>query len=287
MVLDSSGFGIIGGDRRQLALAESIAADGFRVLAYGFENAEFTGQVQKADLQETTKVCDKLLLPLPVTADGRTLKAEFAQKQIPLNDTLAQQLKGHMVFGGKVARALQACPQMADLQIRDYSVREDFAVRNAAVTAEGAIAYAMREYAGTINGSRCLIAGAGRIGSQLAPRLRALGADVTATYRRAVTAAHIEAMGCHALPVEKLAQGGSYEIIFNTVPAEIFTDSVLTAFACGTLLIDLSSAPGGVDMVAAGKHGIRALHAFALPAKVAPRTAGEIIKQTVYQMMKE
>lgn len=37
----------------------------------------------------------------------------------------------------------------------DYYTREDFAVKNTVPTAEGALEIAMREYAGTINGSNC------------------------------------------------------------------------------------------------------------------------------------
>ncbi|MDD3261364.1 MAG: dipicolinate synthase subunit DpsA [Oscillospiraceae bacterium] len=287
MRIDRSSFGILGGDRRQLALAESIAGDGFTVVACGFENAEFSDDIQKADLRKTAAACGTLLLPLPVTVDGKNLKAEYADDPIPLDEAFAAALSGHCVYGGMLGRALAACPQLEEVEMQDYYAREDFALRNAAVTAEGALEFAMREYPGTICGSRCLVAGFGRIGSQLAPRLRALGAEVSATARRPETAALIEAAGCRVLPIAQLESGGSYDILFNTIPAEVFTRRVLSAYPRGMLLIDLSSAPGGVDMAAAKKLGLCALHAFSLPAKVAPRAAGEIIKQTVYQMMKE
>lgn len=287
MMIDRSSFGVIGGDRRQLALAESIAEDGFTVYASGFENADFSEDVQKADLRKTVSACTVLLLPLPVTTDEAAVKAEYSNHPIVLNEDFAQLLAGHRVFGGMIGKALAACPQLEEVDIKDYYAREDFALRNAAVTAEGAIECAMREYPGTICGSRCLLAGFGRIGSQLAPRLRALGAEVSVTARRSEVAAAIEAIGCHAVPITKLEDGGDYDILFNTVPAVLFTRRVLSVYPRGTLLIDLSSAPGGVDMEAAKKLGICAVHAFSLPAKVAPRAAGEIIKQTVYEMMKE
>ncbi|MDD4807197.1 MAG: dipicolinate synthase subunit DpsA [Oscillospiraceae bacterium] len=288
MRINSSSFGILGGDRRQLALAESIAGDGFTVVTCGFENAEFLDtDIKKADLRRTAAMCGTLLLPLPVTIDGKNVKAEYAEYPIPLDETFVEALEGHRVYGGMLGRALAACPQLEDVPMEDYYAREDFALRNAAVTAEGALEFAMREYPGTLCGSRCLVAGFGRIGSQLAPRLRALGATVSVTVRRSETAALVEAAGCRPVPIEKLEDGGSYDIVFNTVPALIFTRHVLSTFPHGMLLIDLSSSPGGVDMPAAQKLGLRALHAFSLPAKVAPRAAGEIIKQTVYQMMRE
>ena len=42
-----------------------------------------------------------------------------------------------------------------DIDLLDYSQQEDFAINNAVPTAEGAIEIAMREYSGTINGSKC------------------------------------------------------------------------------------------------------------------------------------
>jgi dipicolinate synthase subunit A len=287
MMFERNNIGIIGGDQRQLALAESIAGDGYKVFACGFENADLTENVQKANLHRTVSVCSTLLLPLPVTIDGETVKAEYAEHPILLNQKFAEKIQNHRVFGGVTERALSMCPRLADLKLQNYYSREDFALRNAVVTAEGALQYAMQEFPGTICGSKCLVAGFGRIGSQLVPRLRALGADVTATTRKPQTAARIEALGCHFVPTDRLGDGGNYDILFNTVPAMLFTSDVLAAYPHGTLLIDLSSAPGGVDMAAAKKLGIAAMHAFSLPAKVAPRAAGEIIKRTVYEMMKE
>ena len=51
--------------------------------------------------------------------------------------------------------------------------------------------------------------------------------------------------------------------------------------------IDLASAPGGVDAEAAERLGIKVISALSLPGKVAPETAGEIIKNTVYNIIKE
>lgn len=287
MMIDRTRFGIVGGDKRQLALAESIAGDGFPVYACGFDNAVFDKDVRKAGLEATTAACDVLLLPLPVTADGSTLKAEYAAAPVALDEDFAARLAGRRVFGGMVQRAEAACPALADLHMRDYYAREEFALRNAAVTAEGALEYAMRESPGTICGSRCLVAGFGRIGSQLAPRLRALGAEVTVAARRPESLAAAEACGCAALHTSRLLEGGDYDILFNTVPSMLFTRGVLSRLPKGALLIDLSSAPGGVDMAAARMLGVHAVHAFSLPAKVAPRAAGEIIKHTVYNMLKE
>ena len=54
-----------------------------------------------------------------------------------------------------------------------------------------------------------------------------------------------------------------------------------------SLIIDLASAPGGIDREISEKLGIKTVQALSLPGKVAPKTAGEIIKTTIYNMMEE
>ena len=53
------------------------------------------------------------------------------------------------------------------------------------------------------------------------------------------------------------------------------------------LIIDLASAPGGVDFEAAHKFRLDAVRALSLPGKCAPKTAGEIIKTTVFNIIEE
>ena len=49
--------------------------------------------------------------------------------------------------------------------------------------------------------------------------------------------------------------------------------------------MNLSPLPSGVDFGAAEERGIRAIHALALPGKTAPETAGEIVAQSVREML--
>ncbi|HAH95888.1 MAG TPA: dipicolinic acid synthetase subunit A, partial [Firmicutes bacterium] len=53
----------------------------------------------------------------------------------------------------------------------------------------------------------------------------------------------------------------------------------------GVLIIDISSAPGGVDFLAAGRLGRKALLAPGLPGKVAPETAGNILASALPGMI--
>ena len=67
----------------------------------------------------------------------------------------------------------------------------------------------------------------------------------------------------------------------------IFDRKILEKLGTETILIDLASKPGGVDFKSAGEIGIKAIWALGLPGKTAPVTAGEIIAETVENIIKE
>lgn len=282
----SAGFGVLGGDRRQIYLAESLVREGYEVYTCGLDRAEFSDSVKKTSLDGLVSECEVVILPLPVTLDGTTLKTDYGTEQIMLDDSFAEKMRGKRVFGGMMERLYATSNIWKEITSADYYTREEFTVRNAVPTAEGAVEIAMREYPGTVCGSRCLVAGFGRVGKTLARTLFGLGARVTVAARKPADLAWIESLGCHPILTAQIG-GGNYNMIFNTIPAMIFSRHVLSELRGCSLLVDLASAPGGTDFDAAAKIGIKAILAPSLPGRVAPKTAGEIIKDTVCCMMGE
>lgn len=284
--MDSSvNIGVLGGDNRQIYLAESLVRDGYEVCACGFEQAEFSVGVQKTSLEELTDACGIIILPLPVTIDGVTLKAEYSDGRILLDDAFAEKMRGKRVFGGMMDRLYSTSEIWQEIDSADYYTRGEFTVKNAVPTAEGAIEIAMKEYVGTVSGSRCLVAGFGHVGKVLARMLLGIGAKVTVAARKPEDLAWIETIGCSAVQTAQI--GGGYDLVFNTIPAMIFSRHVLSSLRGCSLLVDLASAPGGVDFEAAEKIGIHAILCPSLPGRIAPKTSGEIIRDTVYCMMEE
>ncbi len=158
-------------------------------------------------------------------------------------------------------------------------------VGNAFLTAEGAVGMAIQEYEGAVNGSRCLVTGFGRIGKALCLDLKGLGAAVDCCARKSQDLTAIRALGCR--PLRYREAGGGYDLIFNTVPARVLTAQLLSRQRPDALIIELASRPGGVDLEAAARLGLRVREAPSLPGRMSPRTSGELIKETVYNMMEE
>ena len=270
-------FGIIGGDKRQLYCGKSAADDGYGVYICGFEKCDALLGMDISDIETTVRKSDAVILPLPATKDGVTLNAPLSDKMIQL-DALFEIIRNKPVFCG------MSLPFKKE-NVFDYSTREEFAVANAVPTSEGAIETAMLEYDGTINNSKCLVAGYGRIGRVLSDMLAGLGADVTVSARSLKDIEFIKARGFHAVSTNDIH--GKFDIIFNTVPHMIFNAHILAKTALNALVIDLASMPGGVDFSAAKRLNIKTVHALSLPGKVAPKSSGIIIKNAVYNIIRE
>lgn len=282
-------FGIIGGDKRQLAAARMIASDGYTIYLSCFEKLEqllgtFGGSL---GIEECILCSDVILLPLPVTKDGGTLNTPFAEKKVLLNDEFAKLFRGKIVFCPMKEKLIKSSRYWQDVKVYDFFNREEMQVCNAVPTAEGAIEIAMREYLGTINGSKCLITGYGRIGKVLAQMLKGIGADVFVSARRKESLAWIKLNGYTPVDNNNLINSGEFDIIFNTVPAQILDAHIMAKIATNALIIDLASLPGGVDFESAKRMGIPTIHALSLPGKVAPKTSGEIIKNTIFNILEE
>ena len=171
---------------------------------------------------------------------------------------------------------------------QDFLSREDFSVRNAVPTAEGAIQIAMENMSVTLHAARCLVIGYGRIGKILARMLRGLGAEVSVSARRAGDMAWLLAEGHAALDTTRLDGALSgFDVIFSTVPTLILGHPRLLELKKECLLVDLASPPGGIDKAAAGRLGLTCIHALSLPGIVAPQSAAGILRDTLYAILRE
>ena len=196
-------------------------------------------------------------------------------------------MQGKRVYCGMKEKLVKSSKLWNDIFLFDYFDREEFNVLNAVATSEGAVEIAMKEYPGTINGANCLVTGYGRISKVLTNILKGLGAHVSVAARKKQDLAWASLNGCRPVDMRDLSESGQYDIIFNTVPAMILDSHALAHIALDSVVIDLASMPGGVDFDSAKRMGIDAVHALSLPGKVAPKSSGEIIKNTIFNMLEE
>ncbi len=153
-----------------------------------------------------------------------------------------------------------------------YARREEYQIAIARLTAEGAIAL-LRPETG-LSGAHILLLGYGRIARLLARELQKAGALVTAAARSGEQRAWAEAEGIEALPLDALSGAlDRFDVIIGTIPAPVLTEPLLALVRKDALLLELASAPGGIDAAAAHERGLRYIRAPGLPAKYALRDA--------------
>ena len=162
-----------------------------------------------------------------------------------------------------------------------YARREEYQIAIARLTAEGAIAL-LRPETG-LSGAHILLLGYGRIARLLARELQKAGALVTAAARSGEQRAWAEAEGIKALPLDALSGAlDRFDVIIGTIPAPVLTEPLLALVRKDALLLELASAPGGIDAAAAHEKGLRYIRAPGLPAKYAPERAAVILRDAVY-----
>ena len=81
-------------------------------------------------------------------------------------------------------------------------------------------------------------------------------------------------------------QLGRFRVVFNTIPSLILDAALLEQLREGCLLVDLASQPG-IDQKAAAAAGHPVIWARSLPGKLAPVTAAEAIRDTLYYILEE
>ncbi len=268
---------IIGGDSRIQYLKEALNCDGYD--AQIFSGAE--------PLKNAVDRCDAVILGLPSSKDDKTVDAPNLSDAILLKDLFKLVGKNKLLLAGKMSEAMKAVADVFGVKWIDYFMRDELEILNAVPTSEGALQIAMEELPITIFGSRVIVTGFGKVAEPLCRLLKHLGADVTVCARRASQRAKARTMGMKTIDFPYLEDSVfSADILFNTVPQKIIGANVLLN-AKNTLIIDLASKPGGVDMEKAKDMGVKVVWALGLPGKVAPVSSGNIIKETICNIFSE
>ena len=115
-----------------------------------------------------------------------------------------------------------------------------------------------------------------------------MNCSVTVAVRSPAQCAKAKADGHRVCFLKDLSShADEFDIIINTVPAPVIGRDVLNRVKRETLIIEVASAPFGVDFESAREMDIKVIKASSLPGKTAPASAGKIIADAIIQMIKE
>lgn len=274
-------FAVIGGDERMARLVGLLKDDGHEVRAFLLPEGE-------QDAASAVSGAEYVILPAPTERGKGLLNAALAGETVTTEAIVKVLRPGQRVLAGCVTPDFRGMCAAAGVDVIDYFTREELTIKNADLTAEGALGLLITETDFSLNGASILVVGAGRIGKLMATKLRALGANVTLSARKAKDLAFAEALGLAAADTGKLGEGEvMYDAVINTVPAPVVTETVLKRVRPGGYVMDLASLPGGVDFAAAKAMGVHAAHHLSIPGRMMPDAAAAGVLGTVYNILNE
>lgn len=281
---------IMGGDARYLEVIHKLSSEGARIFLVGYDQLTFeNSNIVNTKLEEVDLgVIDAISLPVAGTNNVGKVEAIYSDNEIFLTETMVHHTSERcIIYTGTSNAFLQNIAESCNRRIVTLFARDDIAILNSIPTAEGALMLALEETDFTIHGSNVMVLGFGRVGMTVARLFSSVGAKVSVAVRKPAAIARITEMGLTPVRLEKLEQEvAGAEIIINSIPHLVIDSDVISAMENTTLIIDITSAPGGTDFKFAHKQGVKALHALGLPGKTAPKTAGRIIGEVLLELLK-
>jgi dipicolinate synthase subunit A len=290
-MLTDKHFIFIGGDARQLEVIKSFIKMRANITLIGFDNLQtpLSGTMQKEFEPGILARADVVVLPVIGTDDKGEVSSIFTTKTLILTEEHIKALPGHAtIFTGLARPYLKKLCNKYHIPCVELMQRDDVAIYNSIPTVEGAIMMAIQNTDITIHNSNTLVLGLGRVGITLARTLQAIGAQVKLGISHSADYARAFEMGVTPFYLHELEDYvEEAELIFNTIPAQVLTATVLARVRHDAVMIDIASKPGGIDYHYAEKRGLKAILCPSLPGIVAPKMAGRIIASTIRQLMME
>ena len=283
----------LGGDRRHAVAARRLSGYG-KVSCLGIpeEIVKMKDIRCERDLDAAIEGAEAIILPLPASSDGVHLNAPLDNELslLKLGSILKKAEVTAKIFGGRLPPEFVLSAERQGITVIDYFESESLQIKNAYTTAEAAVSIAMNTLSRNLRGARFAVTGYGRISRHLCRLLLSLGARVTVAARKEEQLAWARCEGCDTINIaegssEIMSLAHGYDLIFNTVPHWIFDRDFLLAADKNTPMIELASAPGGIDVCAAKELSVNVIWATSLPGKYAPESAGEHIAESLIEII--
>lgn len=205
----------------------------------------------------------------------------------PVNEKKAVELipylmEGQTVYGGMLSnRMIHEC-ELRRIKSFDYLKIDSLTEKNAQLTAKGIIKQAISNSA-VIEKSKCLVMGYGFCGKAIANELVSCNASVDVMVRKESLKTEIINAGYGYVNLYSYDSSSmeKYSYVFNTIPALVLDEELLSELAHNVMIFDIASSPGGCDFAYCKENNIFALLSLGIPGKEYPMEAGRIIADVI------
>lgn len=260
---------IIGGDERSICLKNILENNNFNTHSL-FLNTD------KNEIKNLNNF-DTIFLPIPFERNSK-LNAPFYNEEI--NPSYILEKLKH--FNGTIIGGFDKKSEdffiNENLNFKNILKDETFTLINAIITAEGSIEKLIHESEKSLFESDACILGYGRVGKALARRIDPICNKLIVYNNPSINLTHTRIDNIKSYQIKYFKDHASqYGIIINTIPHLIINSEILDNLNQNTLILDLSSYPGGVDFSYAKKLKIKVIHYLGIPAKVSKYSSSNAI----------
>lgn len=259
-------------------MAEILEKEGYEVVTYAV-NCVHGSKV--SSLKEALKAVAVIAAPVPFLKGGEIFSKE-KKEDLSLEKILEYAPEGCKLFAGGIPTSFLKKAEEKGIICVDYLKDCRTVMENTVAVAEGTLAEAMKRSDRNLYKSFCIVLGYGRCGSTLASYLKRMGSHVAVYEKEEALKARATLLSDEVIEREKfplyLEQA---DYIFNTIPAMVLPKALLEYVPKKALILDLASAPGGVDFEAAKDKEIQAVLLPGLPGSYAPKSSAEILGKLI------
>lgn len=286
-------YAVMGGDMRQVYLARKLTRQNKKICYFALCTASFAApsdsrMIQAASLEEACSRSACIICPIPLSRNGIDLNQSACPRNLILEQILSSFVPGQFFFAGCIPQVFRT--SAAETGVRVFDLMEDASLTlyNTLATAEGAICEAIKRSPVNLHHSTCAVLGYGRCGSTLARYLKSMFCNLY------VASGEPEELARAALWADRTGTlsdfsscAGEFDFIFNTIPSICLTAELLEQTKPSITIIDIASAPGGLDFASAQKLKRNAVQCPGLPGRYAPASSAEAIWKTIEQTLRK
>ncbi|MEI6101757.1 MAG: dipicolinate synthase subunit DpsA [Eubacteriales bacterium] len=273
-----SSYFVIGGDERMAHLADLLQKK-HTVEVACMEELNRSSITDDARMLETLRESENIILPIPFTKDSVHIFAPYSNKKVAYSVVLENLKQTQTLFYGAPGKpeGMVTCACMVN-----FLENEKYAANNARLTAEVLTGLMIAKYRFSPYRKNILVLGYGRIAKILSRILQGMCAHVTIAARKEGDINLAQALGLSSLHIGEIEKHMCrFDLIINTVPKCVVAEPELCAMKDGALLIEIASAPYGVDFEAAKALKKNVVIEQGLPGKYMPALEAEALARIV------
>lgn len=281
-------YSVIGGDIRQVYLVEELAQHTNRICCYALcsspneRHCSSVSVYEAASLTESCSASPCIVCPIPFSRNGPFLNQSAFDENLSIYQLLSNLRPGQSFFAGCIPDDFKATAEEIGVHVFDLMSDPSLSLFNTIATAEGAICEAIKRSPINLHQSSCAILGYGRCGRTLSHYLKGMFCNIYVASIQAEECAQAALIADKTGTLQNFGSCvGEFDFIFNTIPSMVVPSRLLEKMKSSVTIIDIASAPGGVDFTAARELGISAVLCPGLPGKYAPVSSARAVKETI------